>query len=64
MAEPFYFGVVENILDPLQCGRAQVRIFGLHSDDKNLLPTENLPWAIPLLPITSANISEIGRAHV
>lgn len=64
MAEPFYFGVVENILDPLQCGRAQVRIFGLHSDDKNLLPTENLPWAIPLLPITSANISGIGQTPV
>ena len=64
MTQPLYFGVVENILDPLQCGRAQVRIFGLHSDDKNLLPTENLPWALPILPITSASISGIGQTPV
>lgn len=62
MSSPFYFGVVENILDPLMCGRAQVRIFGLHTDDKNLLPTEKLPWALPILPLTSASISGIGQS--
>jgi hypothetical protein len=44
-------GVVEDRKDPLKLGRARVRIFGLHTEDKQLMPTENLPWAIPILPL-------------
>ena len=36
----FYTGIVENRSDPLQLGRCQVRIVGLHTHDKVQLPTE------------------------
>lgn len=55
-----YTGVVENRNDPLKLGRCQVRIVGVHTDDKTLLPTSDLPWAYPVQPITSAAISGIG----
>jgi hypothetical protein len=60
----FYTGVCENRHDPLRLGRCQVRVFGLHSSDKADLPTEDLPWAYPILPITSAGMSGIGHAPV
>lgn len=56
----FYTGTIENRLDPLQLGRCQVRIVGLHSDDKILLPTSDLPWATPMQSITSAAMNGIG----
>lgn len=59
-----YEGCVENREDPLKLGRCQVRIVGLHTHDKNILKTEDLPWAYPLQPVTSAGISGIGHAPV
>jgi GH24 family phage-related lysozyme (muramidase) len=56
-----YTGVVENRYDPLKVGRCQVRIVGLHTHDKNKLPTSDLPWAMPMAPITSASVSGIGQ---
>lgn len=44
-------GVVENRQDPLFLGRCKVRIFGWHTPDKEQMPTRNLPWSIPSLPI-------------
>lgn len=44
-------GVVEDRKDPLFLGRVRVRIFGWHTEDKIELPTEDLPWATPSLPI-------------
>ncbi len=55
-----YTGVVEDILDPLKSGRVRVRVFGLHTDDKTLIPTEKLMWASVMLPVTSASVSGIG----
>ena len=43
-------------------GRCRVRIFGYHADSRVLLPTKDLPWAIPIQPITSAGISGIGSS--
>jgi type VI secretion system secreted protein VgrG len=60
----WFVGVVENRNDPLGAGRCQVRIFGDHTSDKEELPTADLPWAIPMLPITSASISGKGSAPV
>ena len=60
----FYTGVVENRNDPLKLGRCQVRIVGLHTDNKTLLSTEDLPWAYPMQPVTSAAMSGIGNAPV
>lgn len=55
-----YVGCCENRLDPLKMGRCQVRIMGLHTADKTILPTDELPWAYPMMPINSASISGIG----
>jgi len=55
-----YTGVVENRNDPLKLGRCQVRVVGLHTEDKTILPTEDLPWATPLQPITSAAMNGLG----
>jgi hypothetical protein len=57
----WWTGVVEDRNDPEQLGRCRVRIFGFHTDDITLLPTRDLPWAIPLQPITSAATSGLGH---
>lgn len=54
------YGVVEDVNDPLMLGRVRVRVFGYHSDDKSLIPTNALPWAQIMQPTTSASISGIG----
>jgi predicted chitinase len=56
----FYTGVVENRSDPMQLGRCQVRIVGLHTHDKVQLPTNDLPWATPMQSVTSAAMNGIG----
>ena len=51
----WWVGVVENRTgDPLKLGRCQVRIFGHHTDNKQLLPTEDLPWAHPVHSINNS----------
>lgn len=49
----WFFGVVENRKDPIGLGRCQIRIFGHHTEDIELMPTEDLPWAIPLTPLNN-----------
>ena len=58
----WWFGVVEDINDPLKLGRVRVRIFGHHPEEKKSLPTADLPWSHPLQDITSASISGVGRS--
>lgn len=43
-------GVVEDRKDPLFLGRVRVRAIGFHDQDKQKVPTDTLPWAMPLLP--------------
>ena len=50
----WFHGIVEDVHDPLKMGRVRVRCFEYHNFDKQLLPTENLPWATLLQPINSA----------
>ena len=57
-------GVVEDRKDPLFLGRCRVRILGWHTSNKSELPTENLPWAFPIMPITSASQTGAGEAPV
>jgi hypothetical protein len=60
----FYTGIVESRSDPLKLGRCQVRIVGLHTHDKNQLPTDQLPWATPIQSIGSAAMNGIGSTPV
>ena len=55
-------GIVEDRDDPALMGRYRVRILGHHTQNKEKLPTEHLPWAIPMQPISSAAISGIGTS--
>lgn len=60
----WWTGVVENRDDPEKLGRCKVRIFGYHTEDTRVLPTKDLPWALPMQPITSAATSGIGSTPV
>lgn len=60
----WWTGVVESRDDPEKLGRCKVRIFGYHTEDLTVLPTKNLPWAIPMQPITSAATSGVGSTPV
>jgi hypothetical protein len=63
MNEVFWMGIIENNNDPLKLGRCQVRIMGIHTENKgdtskvNYIPTEDLPWAQVMFPVSSPNIS-------
>ena len=50
-----YFGVIEDNQDPEKRGRVRVRIYGLHTHDKDVLPTENLLWSHVARPTTESN---------
>jgi len=54
----WWVGAVENRMDPLGLGRCQVRIFGWYDDGNadavSKIPTQDLPWAMPLLPINNS----------
>ena len=52
----WWVGVVENRNDPLKLGRCQIRIFGHHTENKQLLPTSDLPWAQASLPTNSSQL--------
>lgn len=54
---------VVNVKDPDESGRVQVRVVGRH-DDKQNIPDEDLPWAMPLQSVTSAAFRKIGTAPV
>lgn len=58
----WWFGVVEDRDDPLRMGRCRVRIMGYHIDDKDKLPTEDLPWAFPIMPANNPSISGTGTS--
>ena len=58
----WWVGVVEDRNDPEKLGRCRVRIFGYHIEDTNILPTKDLPWALPVQSINSAAVSGIGSS--
>lgn len=49
----WWIGVVEDRNDPEKLGRCRVRIFGTHTDDITAIPTEDLPWAIPVYSVNN-----------
>lgn len=54
-------GVVEDIDDPVGLNRVRVRFLYIHTSDKSQIPTEDLPWAQVMHPITSAAMNGIGQ---
>ncbi len=55
----WWVGVIEARGDVSLTGRYQVRIFGYHTDDVEVLPTKDLPYATCVQPVTSASTSGI-----
>ena len=58
----WFTGVVEDRNDSLFLGRVRVRCVGIHTQDKEVLPTSDLPWAQVVLPVTSPGISGLGQS--
>lgn len=52
----WFIGVVEDRKDPLKLGRCKVRCVGWHNPDKTQLPTNALPWAETILPLSFSNM--------
>ena len=57
----WFVGVVEDRQDPKKVGRVRVRCLGYHSENVSDLPTDRLPWAHPMNPVTSATVSGVGQ---
>ena len=58
----WFNGVVEDRQDPQKLGRLRVRCVGIHTDNKDDLPTSDLPWSQLIHPITSSGISGLGHS--
>jgi hypothetical protein len=58
----WWFGVVEDVDDPLLLGRARVRCYGFHTLSDDILPTSDLPWAHVIMPTTSASFQGKGMS--
>lgn len=58
----WFQGIVEDNVDPRQLGRVKVRIFGDHSPDKEDIPTEDLPWALLMMPPGGAATNGLGES--
>ena len=56
----WFTGKVISNNDPLKLGRVQLRIFGMHSDDIEELPTADLPWA-QTLNTAGGGVSGLGH---
>lgn len=63
----WFFGKVEGRKDPLEAGRVQVRVYGLHTADKvkdqfKGIPSEELLWAQTIDSVASASMSGVGTS--
>jgi len=57
-----YYGVVEDIQDPKKLGRVKVRVVNVHTKDRNVIPTADLPWALVMAGTTTPSISGVGHS--
>ena len=57
----WFVGVVEDRNDPSELGRVRVRCVGFHTEDKTRIPTEGLPWAHVMHPVTDPSMSGMGH---
>jgi len=60
----WWYGTVEDNGDPLALGRCRIRIAGWHNQNIEELPTETLPWAYPITPITNSAVAGIGVSPI
>tara|TARA_Y100001963_G_scaffold158331_1_gene257568 strand:+ start:442 stop:1872 length:1431 start_codon:yes stop_codon:yes gene_type:complete len=58
----WFVGVVEDRNDPDQIGRVRVRCVGFHTDNKVDLPSDDLPWAHVMHPITDPSMHGMGNS--
>lgn len=56
----WFIGVVEDREDPKKLGRVKVRIYNLHTPNKALMPTNELPWATIMLPPYHPSHDKVG----
>ena len=56
----WFVGVIEDRNDPDKAGRVKVRCLGYHSENIQDIPTEHLPWAHVMMPVTAGANSGIG----
>jgi hypothetical protein len=56
----WFVGIVVDIDDPKQLGRLRVRV--VNETDDTAIPVSDLPWATPIIPITSASLNGVGRS--
>ena len=57
----WFTGVVEDRNDPSKLGRVRVRCVGYHTDDKERIPTADLPWAHVMHPVTDPSMNGMGQ---
>jgi len=57
----WFIGEVTSIQDPIRMGRVRVRIFGVHTEDEQLIPKDKLPWAQVMAPVTEGGIAGQGN---
>ena len=57
----WFIGVVEDRNDPSKLGRVRVRCVGFHTEDKERIPTEGLPWAHVMHPVTDPSMNGMGN---
>ena len=58
----WFVGVVENRNDPAKLGRVQVRCLGYHTEDLVDIPSEDLPWAHVMHPVTDPAMQGLGNS--
>ena len=58
----WFIGVVEDRADPKKAGRVRVRCLGYHSAKTENIPTEDLPWASVMMPVTAGANSGVGMS--
>ena len=58
----WFVGVVADLKDPKYLGRVKVRV--INETDDEAISVDDLPWATPIIPITSASLNQVGTAPV
>lgn len=55
----WFIGTVTSVNDPVQLGRVQLRIYGIHNNIEEI-PMHSLPWASTVIPVTEEGVGGLG----